>query len=274
MIRSRAEILACYAALVVFSIFVLVPFAGLILVAIRPSNSLGVAVNFSQGIHLDNFSSAWTQAGLGSALVASLVVSGFVAVVGTACAVMAGYALGALRFRGREAARYFLLVGLMVPVEATVVPLYYGELHLGLVNTYAAAFLPLTGLAISFGSFWMRAFFVSVPRELLDAAKVDGASNWNTLIRVLLPMARPAVLTMLILLFLIGWNDFLVSLVTLQTPDVQTAQVALAGFRSTFLTNDTLIAAGAAIVVCPVIVLFLLSQRRLIRGILAGGVKG
>ena len=81
-------------------------------------------------------------------------------------------------------------------------------------------------------------------------------------------------MTMLILLFLIGWNDFLVSLVTLQTPNVQTAQVALAGFRSTFLTNDTLIAAGALIVVTPVIVLFLLTQRRLIRGVLTGGVKG
>lgn len=274
MIRSRVEVVACYAALVIFSIFVLVPFAGLILVSIRPSNSLGVAINFNEGIHLSNFSSAWTQAGLGSALLASFVVSGFVAVVGTACAVMAGYALGSLRFRGREALRYFLLVGLMVPVEATVIPLYWGELHVNLINTYAAAFLPLTGLAIGFGSFWMRAFFVSLPRELLDAAKVDGASSWNTLLRVLIPMARPAILTMLILLFLIGWNDFLVSLVTLQTPNVQTAQVALAGFRSTFLTNDTLIAAGALIVVTPVIVLFLLTQRRLIRGVLTGGVKG
>ena len=274
MIRSRLEMIGSYGALGLFSVFVLVPFAGLVLVSIRPSNSLGVAIDFRQGFHLDNFSSAWTQAGLGSALLASFVVSGFVAVVGTACAVMAGYALGSLRFRGREAARYFLLLGLMVPVEATVVPLFYGELHLNLINSYAAAFLPLTGIAIGFGSFWMRAFFVSVPRELLDAAKVDGATHWSTLIRVLLPMARPAMLTMAILLFLIGWNDFLVSLVTLQTPNVQTAQVALAGFRGAYLTNDTLIAAGALIVVLPVIVLFLLTQRRLIRGIMAGSVKG
>jgi raffinose/stachyose/melibiose transport system permease protein len=274
VIRSRAEVFGAYAVLLVFSVFVLVPFGALVLVSIRPSDSLGVAINISDGIHLSNFSSAWSQAGLGSALLASFVVSGFVAVVGTACAVCAGYALGTLRFRGREAARYFLLLGLMVPVEATVVPLFYGELHLGLINTYAAAFLPLTGIAIGFGSFWMRAFFLSVPGELIDAAKVDGATHWSTLTRILLPMARPAMFTMAILLFLIGWNDFLVSLVTLQTPQVQTAQVALAGFRGTYLTNDTLIAAGALIVVLPVLVLFLLTQKRLVRGLLAGSVKG
>lgn len=274
MIRSRSEIIGSYTVLVVFSLFSLVPFVGLVLVSIRPSGSLGVGINFGQGIHFENFVAAWDQARLGSALLASFVVGGFVAVAGTAFATMAGYALGSLRFRGREGLRYFFLVGLMVPAEATVVPMFYGELHLGLINKYPGAFLPLTGIAIGLGSFWMRAFFVSIPRDLFDAAKVDGATNWTTLRLILVPMARPAIFTSVVLLFLTGWNDFLVSLITLETPGVQTAQVALAGFRSTYLTNDTLIAAGALTVVAPVIVLFLLTQRRLVRGITSGSVKG
>ena len=82
---------------------------------------------------------------------------------------------------GARSLRYFFLIGLMVPAEATVVPMFYGELHLGLINKYPGAFLPLTGIAIGLGSFWMRAFFVSIPRDLFDAAKVDGATSWTTL---------------------------------------------------------------------------------------------
>jgi raffinose/stachyose/melibiose transport system permease protein len=188
--------------------------------------------------------------------------------------VVGGYALGCFRFRGRNVLRYFFLVGLMVPTEATVVPMFYGEERVGLLNHYAGAFLPLTGLGISLGMFWMRAFFVSVPRELMDAARVDGSTTWKTLTRILIPMARPAILTLAMLLFLTGWNDFLISLVTLENPGVQTLQLAISEFRGTYLTNDTLIAAAAVMAIAPIILIFLATQRRFIRGIVSGAVKG
>lgn len=273
MIRSKPDVITAYVLLVVFSLFALVPALTLIIVALRPADSLGVGLNFT-GLHFGNFAAAWRQAGLGSAFIASAIVAGTVSVGGTALAVLAGYALGSFRFFGSKALRYFLLLGLMVPAEATVVPMFYGELHLRLINTYAGAFLPLTALGIGFGTFWMRAFFVSVPPELFDAPHVDGSTSWRTLRRILLPMARPAILTLALLLFLTGWNDFLISLVTLQKPAVQTLQLAIAEFWGTYLTNDTLIAAAAIMAVTPIILIFLMTQRRFIRGLVGGAVKG
>jgi raffinose/stachyose/melibiose transport system permease protein len=273
MIRSKLELTAANVVLIAFSLFALVPVLTLIVVAMRPENSIGVGMDFT-GLHFGNFASAWQQADLGSAFIASTIVAGTVSVAGTAFAVLAGYALGSFRFRGSNVLRYFLLLGLMVPAEATVVPLFYGENQLGLINTYAGAFLPLTGLGIGFGTFWMRAFFVSLPRELFDAARVDGSTSWTTLRRVLLPMARPAILTLALLLFLTGWNDFLISLITLQQPKVQTLQLAIAEFRGTYLMNDTLIASAAILSITPIIVIYLVTQRRFIRGIVGGAVKG
>jgi raffinose/stachyose/melibiose transport system permease protein len=274
VIGPKRDSVLAYTVLVVFAIFALAPILSLGLIALRPPNSLGVGGVDVTKLHFGNFKLAWDQAGLGSAFKASAVIAVFVSLAGTACAVLGGYALGCFRFFGRNIVRYFFLVGLIAPTEAAVVPLFYGEEKVGLLNHYAGAFLPLTGLGISLGAFWMRAFFVGVPRELLDAAKVDGSTPWKTLIRILIPMARPAILTLAMLLFLTGWNDFLISLVTLQNPNVQTLQLAISEFRGTYLTNDTLIAAAAVMAVAPIIVIFLLTQRRFIRGIVAGSVKG
>jgi raffinose/stachyose/melibiose transport system permease protein len=274
LIRSKMELRFSYLMLIGFAVFALAPILSLVLIALRPENSLGVGGLNLTKLHFSNLGLAWAQAGLGDAFIASTVVATTVGVVGTVCSIFAGYALGCFRFKGRNAVRYFLLAGLMVPAEATVIPMFYGEEHLGLLNNYAGAFLPLIGLGISFGGFWMRAYFLSVPREIIDAARVDGANSFQTLLRILVPMARPAILTLVLLLFLTGWNDFLISLVTLQTPNVQTLQLAISQFRGTYLTNDTLIAAAALMAITPIILVFLATQRRFIRGIVSGALKG
>ena len=113
----------------------------------------------------------------------------------------------------RPALFYLFLLGLMVPLESTVVPLYYDFRDLGLTDTYAALILPQAGVSLAFGTFWMRAFFRSVPRSLVEAARLDGSSSWSTLWRVVLPLGRPAVLTMAVLVFMWTWNEFLLALV-------------------------------------------------------------
>ena len=118
-----------------------------------------------------------------------------------------------MRFRGSQILFYVFLLGLMVPIEAMIVPLYYDLRDLGLADTYWALILPQIGASVAFGTFWMRAFFRGVPRSLVEAARIDGASSWFTLWRVLLPLARPAVLTMTVLLFMWTWNEFLLALV-------------------------------------------------------------
>jgi raffinose/stachyose/melibiose transport system permease protein len=188
--------------------------------------------------------------------------------------VLAGYAFGMMRFRGSQALFYVMLLGLMIPTEAMIVPLYYDFRDLGIVNTYWALILPQAGTSIAFGTFWMRAFFRTVPRSLVEAARIDGASSWSTLWRVLLPLARPAVLTMTVLLTMWTWNEFLLALVMVSDEGLRTAPLGLSFFQGRNQTDLTLLAAGAVIVAAPVVLLYVFLQRHFIRGMLSGAVKG
>ena len=139
---------------------------------------------------------------------------------------------------------YVFLLGLMVPIEAMIVPLYYDLRDLGLTDTYWALILPQIAPSVAFGTFWMRAFFRGVPRSLVEAARIDGASTWFTLWRVLLPLARPAVLTMTVLLFMWTWNEFLLALVMVSDENLRTAPLGLAFFQGRNTSDLTLLAAG------------------------------
>jgi raffinose/stachyose/melibiose transport system permease protein len=169
---------------------------------------------------------------------------------------------------------YILLLGLIVPYEATIVALYYDLRSAGITDTYFALILPQIGLSIPFGVFWMRAFFRSVPRSLLEAARIDGASTWTTLWRVLLPFGRPAVLTMMVLVFMWTWNEFLLALVMVSEENLRTAPLGLAFFQGRNTTDFALLAAGAVIVATPVVLVYIFLQRHFIRGMLTGAVKG
>ena len=199
-----------------------------------------------------------------------------VAVVGISAvlSILSGYAFGMMRFRGSELLFYVFLLGLMVPMEAIIVPLYYDFRDLGLTDTYWALILPQVGTSVAFGTFWMRAFFRGVPRSLVEAARIDGASSWFTLWRVLLPLARPAVLTMTVLLFMWTWNEFLLALVMVSDESLRTAPLGLSFFQGRNTSDLTLLAAGSVIVALPVVVLYVFLQRHFIRGMLAGAVKG
>ena len=148
------------------------------------------------------------------------------------------------------------------------------DFSFGLTNTYWALILPQIGLSVPFGTFWMRAFFRSTPRSLIEAARVDGASTFTILIRVLLPQAKPALLTLSALIFMYTWNEFLLALVMIQDPDKQTAPLGLSFFATATRAGDpTAVAAAAVIVALPVIVVYVILQRHFIRGITAGAVK-
>ena len=192
----------------------------------------------------------------------------------TLFSVLAGYAFGMLRFRGQQVLFYLLLVGLVVPLESTIVPLYYDLRDVNLTDTYWALILPQVGVSVAFGTFWMRAFFRSVPRSLVEAARLDAASSWATLWRVVLPMGRPAVLTLVLLVFMWTWNEFLLALVMVSEESLRTAPLGLAFFQGRNTTDVPLLAAGAVIVAAPVVIAYLFLQRHFIRGMLSGAVKG
>ena len=161
--------------------------------------------------------------------------------------------------------------GLVMPYEAVVVPLYYDIRNAGLDNTLWAVMLPQIGLALSFGTFWMRSYFRSSPTYLTEAAKLDGANSWQTLWRVLIPNARPALVTLVVLLFMWTWNEFLLALVMIQTPQWRTAPLGLASFVGQHTTDLSGLAAGATLTALPIVILYIIFQRNFIAGMLAGG---
>jgi raffinose/stachyose/melibiose transport system permease protein len=272
MIDRREQTLT-YVALGIFSLIALLPIAGILLTAVQDPNGLG-AFGHPDGIHLGNFADAWSQGNFGTYLRSSAIVAVSVVVASVALSILSGYAFGLMRFRGSQLLFYVFLLGLMVPMEAVIVPLYYDLRDLSLTDTYWALILPQIGTSVAFGTFWMRAYFRSVPRSLVEAARIDGASSWFTLWRVLLPLARPAVLTMTVLLFMWTWNEFLLALVMVSDENLRTAPLGLSFFQGRNQSNLTLLAAGAVIVATPVVVLYVFLQRHFIRGMLAGAVKG
>ena len=263
-----------YLVLFLFSAIALYPVVGILLAALQPEGPAAGGFALPRSLHYGNFASAWTQGHFGSYLRSSAIVAVSVVAVSSLLSIMAGYAFGTMRFRGHKVLFYVFLIGLMVPLEGLVVPLYYDLRAVHLTDTYWALILPQIALSLAFGTFWMRAFFLSAPRSLIEAAQIDGARHWSVLWRVLIPFARPAVLTMMVLIFMWTWNEFLLALVMVQDESLRTAPLGLAFFQGQYSSNTSLLAAGAVIVATPVIVLYVFLQRHFIRGMLSGAVKG
>jgi raffinose/stachyose/melibiose transport system permease protein len=179
-----------------------------------------------------------------------------------------------MKFRGSSVLFYVFLIGLVMPFESTVVPLYYNLRSLGLVNTHLGVILPQIALYTAFGVFWMRSFFRSTPMALIEAARIDGASSVRVLWSVLLPLARPAILTLATLYFIWSWNEFLLSLVVLTSPEMQTAPAGLGLFVGERLSDIPGLSAGAIIISIPTVILYVILNRKIISGILQGAVKG
>jgi raffinose/stachyose/melibiose transport system permease protein len=237
---------------------------------------LGVLTQALQFPHLNfgNFTKAWSEGHFGTYMRNSLIVTAVTVLVSTGLSIMAGYALGIMRFRGATAVFLLFLVGLTIPTEAIVVPLYFDLRSIGLDNSYAGLILPQVAMSVAFGTFWMRAYFRSVPASLVEAARMDGASSWTTLWRVLVPVGRPAILTMIVLVTMWTWNEFLLPLVIINSDEgLRTAPLGLSFFQGTHHTDYSLLMAGALIIAAPIVIVYVFLQRHFIAGMLSGAIK-
>ncbi len=185
---------------------------------------------------------------------------------------MAGYAFAKLRFAGRERIFKLLLGALVIPAQVAMIPLFVLMKQLGLVNTYGGVIVP--AMAGIFGIFLVREYARSIPDELLEAARMDGASEWRVFLSVVLPLLSPVLATLAIFSFLGAWNDFMWPLIVLTDESMQTLPVALAGLSREHVQDTEMMMAGSVLTVLPVLALFLALQRHYIAGILVGGVKG
>ena len=221
-----------------------------------------------------NYVTAWTDGNLDRFFLNSLVVAVLVVVPSVFLSAMTGYAFARFRFRGSGLLFCFLLLGLVVPLQALVIPLFYLLRELGLLNSYLGLILPQIAMSLSFGTLLMRQGFVAVPQEIVEASIVDGASSWTTLWQILFPLTRPVVGTLALMLFIWTWNEFLLPLVVSIQEEYWTLPVGLLNFQAQWTSNLPVIAAGSTIIFLPLTVVFLIFQRQLVEGITSGAVKG
>jgi multiple sugar transport system permease protein len=185
---------------------------------------------------------------------------------------MAAYAFARLRFPGRDRLFGAYLATMMIPAIVTVIPAFLLVSRLGLINTYPALFLPT--ISSVWGIFLLRQFFLSIPRDLEDAARVDGASELTIFWRIILPLSKPALATLAIFTFMASWKDFLWPLIVTNRTDMRTVEVGIAGFNSLYSTDWPHQMAAAVLVLLPVIIVFFIAQKYFVRGITLTGLKG
>ncbi|MER6526822.1 carbohydrate ABC transporter permease [Streptomyces sp. NPDC001508] len=268
---SKREKVFNYTFLTLLALGVLFPVVWILGVAVSPD----IAGTLDLGhLQWSNFTEAWQEAGFNNYLKSSLIITGTVVCVSTVLAIFSGYAFGVLGVVGEKVLFPVLLFGIMIPMEAIIVPLYYDLQGQGLTDTYQGIILAHVGLGVSFGAFWMRAAFRSVPPSIGESAQMDGANSWIMLWRVYLPIARPAILTFVLLSFMWTWNDYFLSLILVSDPAHQPMTLGLGAFSGRYLVHINLLAAAAVLISLPVVILYLFFQRQFIRGMLSGAVKG
>lgn len=254
--------------LVVGAFVALLPLGIVFLTSFTPSNTLGTA---QTGWTLVNYQDAWRRGEFLLAFANSTLVALAVTGLQIVTSALAGYALARLKFRGRQALLLIVLATLVIPFQLLVIPIFLVLKWGHLINTYGALILPT---AVSgFGIFLMRQYFQTIPVELEEAAAIDGANRWQILWRVMLPLSRPALVTLFLFTFIGEWNDLFKPLVFTTKPQLRTVQLALAEFQEQFTNNWPLLMAAVAISTLPVILLFLVGQRQFIRGIATTGIK-
>lgn len=252
------------------------PFLWLIVSSLKTEREIGRGEPFSFPAELmwQNYIDAWTVGNFGSLIGNSLINVAMVLALTLLICVPAGYALAKIRFPGREWVFYAFIFGLTIPVQAVIIPLYQLLSNLGLINSLWGVTLAQVSNGIPFGLFLMRSFFVGVPNELTEAAKIDGANHFQILWKVFLPLSQPAIMALLIISALSTWNDFFLPLVVLISPGNQTLPLGLVRFASTYNTDYRLVFSGTVITFLPVIILYILTQRRFTEGLTQGALKG
>jgi raffinose/stachyose/melibiose transport system permease protein len=266
---ARATRILILAVLIVFTVL---PLLSMITTALQLQGTFPSGLSFPAHPQWGNFADAWNAADLLSLLKSSTLIVLGVVPAAVIFSTLAGYGLTS-RLPGGSVIYGLFILGLTLPAEALIAPLYYELQAMGVLNSRWALIFPLLGLFMPFGVFWMRAAFQALPAELTEAAELDGASSWQAFRSVKLPLVLPSVSSLTILFFLWTWNQFLLVIVLINNPADGNMAGALATFQGQYGTNVVLLCAGALIIMVPSLVVFFLFQRQFVRALLQGAVK-
>ena len=271
-VTRAAKQIPFYLVTTFYAVLIVMPLVTLLIASLRTDANLYSPYFFDFNLTLSNYKIAWNQYPLGRYLLNSLLVSSLITLGVVLTSSMAGYALTRVQIFGREIIFGVIVALLLVPGEVTFLPLYLHVSSLGWLDTYAALIVPF--LASPLGVFLMRQFMKSLPQELFDAAKIDGAGHLRTFWHVALPLSTPASGALAALTFLSSWNMYLWPLITTQSKEMQTAQIAVNMIVSNEVAQWNVVAAASILVLLPTLIAFLVAHRFFVRGMAMAGLKG
>lgn len=269
MTRSRTHWLR-HLLLIVGAITAIGPFVWMFLTSVKSRSEVFTTILPTQW-HWENYIHAWQAAPFGRYYFNSIIMTLGIVAGHVLFDSLAAYAFARLNFPLKKTIFFILLATMLVPTFVTVIPAFSIVVSLGWIDTYAGLIVPR--LADVFGIVLLRQYFATIPRELEDAARIDGCSRLGVFFRIVLPLARPALSTLIIFAVLFAWNDFLWPLLVTNGDRMRTIQVGLTAFQGRYGTSWHLLMAGTLMATIPTIVMFLFFQRSLVRGLTSGGVK-
>jgi multiple sugar transport system permease protein len=255
------------------ALIVLAPFIWMILTSLKDMSDIFVYPPqwLPTKFRFENYLNAFDAAPFGTYYLNSLFVAITVTIGQLITCSMAAYAFARLQFRGRDPLFFLFLSTMMIPYNVTMIPSFMVLYWLGWIDTYHALIVP--GLASAFGTFLLRQFFMTIPKELEEAAYIDGAGRLQVLWRVIVPLSKPALATLAIFTFMGVFNDFIWALIVISSEEMRTVQLGLAIFRDRYLTQWDLLMAGSVTAVLPILIVFFFAQKYFIKGITLSGLK-
>lgn len=265
-----------YIALIFFCICTLVPCVLIVIASLRTTQEIvrdGLFGNISV-LHWENYLEAWEVGRFSTYFFNSVYIS-FFSVAGVLLfSLLGAYALARLHFPGKAIYKTFVVMGLVIPLEIIMIPLFYDMQSMHLMDTHWAIILPTIAMNIPFGTFLLSGFIKDIPGALLESAKIDGANEWQVLWKIVTPMIKPALISLLIFVFMWSWNAFMLPNIMVRSEELRTLPLGLDFFRGKNSSNIPLIAAASNIISLPVIIIYLVFQKNLIKGMMVGAVKG
>ncbi len=267
--------LLTYAVLILTLLVSIMPLIWMWQAALVPSNKLNVdPFAIPTSLTLDNIKRAWTTGKMNVYMINSILVA-IPRVLGVLLlSSLAGYAFGKLKFKGRDKIFSFMMFGMMIPIQAMVIPLYYNLQQMGLINTRLAMVIPYFGLSMPFAVFMMRAFFRDLPDALIESATIDGCNEFTTFLYIMAPLIKPALSALLVFEFMWSWNDMFLPMLVVYNDTSRTLPLGLMFFFGKYTADHSLIAVGVTICTLPIVIVYTLFQKNFIEGVTAGAVKG
>ncbi len=270
---ERALRLVLLALLVAAALLVVFPLAWMVFTSLKPESEV---VQYPPTLlpdrwTIENYRDVWSRIPFGRFFINSVIFAGGVTVISLFLDSLTAYALARLRFPGRDLVFILILIALMLPFQVTFIPLYVTVNSLGLLDTYAGLIVPRATNA--FGIFMLRQFFITLPRDLDEAARMDGASEFYIYRRIVLPLSGSALATLAVFHFMYNWNDFLWPLLVTSSTEMRTLPAGLALFVGQHVVEYALVMAGAVLAIAPLFVAFLFAQKYFVQGIALTGLK-